>query len=108
MRKTKEFKEFINRLKRFLSESGISQNALSKRAGVPQSQVCNWASGKGMRYTKNAKKVISYIENYRKEKSSEFEILPELRQTIELITHGDHKREEILTDIIKSLQPAFK
>ena len=78
-----KFTEFKSTLKQFLSNSGMSQNELAIKAQVPQSQMCNWANGKGVRYTKNAKKVIDAIENYRKQNDDAyFSISSKLIQNI--------------------------
>ncbi len=104
-----KFTEFKSKLKQFLSSSGVSQNALSIKADVPQSQVCNWANGKGCRYTKNARKVIIAIENYQKENECGYFSIPDdLQQSIRLVLDGNPERKKVLVDMIKSLDPILK
>ena len=49
-----KFKILLNE---FLNETGMSKNLLAAKSGVPQSQVSDWSNGKGVRFTRNSKKV---------------------------------------------------
>lgn len=93
-------------LNSFLDETGMSQNELSKLSNVPQSQVSDWANGKGKRVGKNSMKIIRVIENYRK---SELNPIPsDVEAAVREFCGGSRERSEILTQMIRSLQPLAK
>ena len=94
---------FIKELQDFLSNSGISQNELAQRAGVPQSQVSDWSKGKIKRFGKNAKKVLDVIESYRISDSTP---LPKDLQTVIRDFYGGKKENsDLLIGLISSLKP---
>lgn len=94
---------FRAELTSYLDETGKSQNELSKGIGIPQSQISTWVNGGGKRVGKNAMKVMRFIENYRK--SDEAPIPNNVAAAVREFCGGSKERSEILTRMIKSLQP---
>lgn len=87
----------------YMNETGISQNELSKMAGVPQSQISSWVNGQGKRVGKNSIKVKRVIENYRK--SDDAPIPDNVANAVRDFCGGNKQRSEILAQMIQSLQP---
>ena len=97
---------FRKELIEYIDEAGVSQNELSKSAGVPQSQISSWVNGQGKRAGKNSMKVKRVIENYRK--SDEAPIPCGVATAVREFCGGSKERSEILTHMIQSLQPLVK
>lgn len=94
---------FREELTLFLNTSGVSQNALARGAEVPQSQISDWKREEPKRFGKNAKKVMRFIENYRK---TDEESLPEeVVVAVRKFCVGDKDKCAFLVNILESLQP---
>lgn len=94
---------FRTELIEYLDETGISQNELSKKASVPQSQISSWVNGSGKRVGKNSMKVMRLIESYRK--SDEAPIPSNVAIAVREFCGSSKERSEILTRMIQSIQP---
>jgi Predicted transcriptional regulator with an HTH domain len=94
---------FRNELIAYFEDSGISQNELSKLAGVPQSQLSSWINGSGKRFGRNSRKVMRVIDNYRK--SDEAPIPENVADAVRQFCRGSKERSDILEKAIRSLQP---
>jgi predicted transcriptional regulator len=93
--------DFCAELNNFLESSGVSQSALGKQTGVPQSQISSWTKGRLKRFGKNPKKVMIFIENYR---SSKLEPIPNnVLQAVRIFCAGSKERSDILVKIITDL-----
>lgn len=95
--------KFHEELNQFLDTSGVSQNALARGTGVPQSQISDWKKEVPKRFGKNPKKVMRFIENYRK--SDEEPFPEELITVVRSFCEGDNDKYTFLIAIIKSLHP---
>lgn len=94
---------FREELTEFLNTSGVSQNALARGAEVPQSQISDWSREAPKRFGKNAKKVMRFIENYRK---SDEESLPEeVVVAIRKFCVGDKGKYAFLVNMLETLHP---
>ena len=94
---------FRKELIEYIEETGTSQNELSKKAGVPQSQISSWVNGQGKRVGKNSFKVKRVIENYRK--SDDAPIPDNVAAAVRKFCGGSKEKSEVLTKMIQSLQP---
>jgi len=92
-------------LNEFLNETGMSKNQLAAKSGVPQSQVSDWSNGKGVRFTRNSKKVLEFIEIYRK--SPNQKIPEDIETAIRKLLNGDKNRVKALENMLNSLKDAF-
>ncbi|WP_018416539.1 helix-turn-helix domain-containing protein [Teredinibacter turnerae] len=98
--------KFQGELNQFLNTSGVSQNTLAKQAGVSQSQISDWKNAAPKRFSRNPKKVMTFIENYRK---SDAEQLPEeVVRVVRNFCAGDNERYAFLVRMIESLHPLVK
>ena len=59
---------FKKQLNTFLTNTGISKNALAKTVNISQSQISNWSNYGLKRWTKNSKKLDDYIKKYNQDK----------------------------------------
>ena len=95
------FYKFHQELQSFLNDTGMSRNALAKKAGVPQSQVSNWSHGKGKRFTENSLKVMSVINEYR---NTQQPPLPkEIEEAVRRAWDGDSSRIGLICDVLHAL-----
>lgn len=95
---------FKNRLNKFLTDSGMSKNALAKTLGISQSQVSNWSNFGLKRWTKNSKKIDNFIDNYYQ---NNFKIPKNIEKIlIEILLNNPQNEAQILTILkgIKSLK----
>ncbi len=53
---------FKKQLNTFLTNTGISKNALAKTVNISQSQISNWSNYGLKRWTKNSKRLDDYIK----------------------------------------------
>ncbi len=59
---------FKKQLNTFLTNTGISKNALAKTVNISQSQISNWSNYGLKRWTKNSKRLDDYIKKYNQDK----------------------------------------
>ncbi len=59
---------FKKQLNTFLTNTGISKNALAKTVNISQSQISNWSNYGLKRWTKNSKRLDGYIKKYNQDK----------------------------------------
>ncbi len=93
--------DFHKELKYFIDESGMSVNNLAGKANVPQSQVWGWFNEKGVRYTENAKKVMSVIKSYRSE--GKRPIPKNIEDAIQDILISNPEKELLICEVIKAV-----
>lgn len=93
--------EFRAELKAFLTDSGMSKNALALKAGVAQSQVSDWSNGKGARYTVNARKVMMAIENHRMQGGTS--IPEEIETAVRQAWGNNPHRKDLICDVLRAL-----
>ncbi len=58
---------FKKQLNTFLTNTGISKNALAKTVNISQSQISNWSNYGLKRWTKNSKRLDDYIKKYNQD-----------------------------------------
>ena len=92
---------FHKELKSFIGQTGMSVNKLARGAQVPQSQVWGWAKGKGVRYTENADKVMSFIKSYRK--ANKKPIPKNIEDAIQDVLLANPDKEQLVCDVIKAV-----
>lgn len=94
----------VSEIESFVDDTGMSINQLSKLAGVPQSQLSDWVNKKrGVRYTRNARRVHEVILNYRKK-----DIPNNIKSAIHDVWDGNNANADAIANVIYSLKPLLK
>lgn len=92
--------QFQNRLNQFLSDSGMSKNALAKTLKISQSQISLLANYKTKRWTKNTKKINDYIQEYYQDN---FKIPVKIEKNIKKILLKNPGNEVRILTILESI-----
>ena len=97
-----ELDSFFLQLEDFLSDTGVSKNALAAMANVPQSQVSNWSNKRGKRFTRNARKVMDAIESYRMQGLTP--IPSDIEKKVRSIISLSPSNADLVRDVLDALQ----
>ena len=100
-----EISEFRQVLCSFLENSGMSKNELAKKSKVSQSQISNWSSGGGVRFTKNASRVLKKIDELDPTRGKQ--LSPELEGALVSLLNGERDREQAIKKVLFSLRDVF-
>ena len=99
---------FKKQLNTFLTNTGISKNALAKTVNISQSQISNWSNYGLKRWTKNSKRLDDYIKKYNQDKLPiPVKIEQSLRHILAKNTEGEAEILSIL-EAINSLTDGKK
>ena len=93
--------QFQDRLNQFLSDSGMSKNALAKTLKISQSQVSNMSNGHCKRWTKNTKKIDDFIQEYYQDN---FKIPVKIEKILKKILVKNPQNEDQILMILTAIR----
>src|SRR5713101_6003668 len=95
-------REIGARLKQFLAQRHLTQQALEKRLGIPQSQISRVCCGEIERLTPRVRDLCKFARIELKDETGELEGPAQIVKLINSITGGSRHRENLLVKLLKT------
>jgi transcriptional regulator with XRE-family HTH domain len=95
-------KEIASQLKEFLAKSRLTQQALQKKIGIPQSQISRVTRGQFQRLTPNVKTLCEFANIQLKDVARKRDKQSEVEKLIDGIVGGSQYRQRLVIKLLKT------